>query len=281
MDPHSTSHTRHAIVLSAVLRMCRPLIRLLLRHGVTYPELTQALKLVFVEVAQEELKLRGMPATDSAVTLLCGVHRKDVRGLTRGSAQPSATLTPDASARPPVSLVGEVVGAWLGQDAWRDADGQPRALQREEFEHMASGVSRDVRPRALMEELLRLGVVERSEAGQLRLLENGFAPRTGLAEMAELMAANLGDHAAAAVANLHGEENFLEQALYVDKLRPEAIEPIRNAARSAWNRALRQVMTETQARWNEDEALTDPADQARRRRRARFGVYFFTQEDPS
>jgi Family of unknown function (DUF6502) len=272
-----SGRTRHAIVLEAVLRILRPLVRLLLRHGVTYPELANALKRVFVDAARQELSRQGMASTDSAVTLLCGVHRKDVRELTRGV--PGERQAQVRLGAPPVSLSGELVAAWLGRPDYLDEAGAARVLPREAFDALAGSITRDVRPRALLDELVRLGAVDLHEDGSVSLRKAGFAPRAGLAEMAELMAANVGDHAAAAAANLQGDENFLEQALYVDRLRPESVAQVRQAARLAWSRALRQVLAEAQARFGEDEALADPAQQARRTQRARFGIYFFSEEE--
>ncbi|MBL8331062.1 MAG: hypothetical protein JNJ71_19650 [Rubrivivax sp.] len=308
MDDLSAGRSRHSIVLSAVLRALRPLVRLLLKHGVTYPELAQALKPVFVQAAREELAQRGMGSTDSAITLLCGVHRKDVRELTRGAAAEAAARARAQRPPPaegtdstqvidgsdgsdgadalegapgealPLSLSGELVGAWL---ALPRADAQaPPPLDRAAFDALASRLSQDIRPRAWLDELQRLGVVQAQDDGTLLLRKQGFAPREGLAEMAQLMADNLGDHAAATAANLQGEENFLEQAMYVDRLRPESVARVRQAARQAWQRTLRQVLQEAQARYDEDEALP-PAEQASRKHRARFGVYFFSQEDSS
>ncbi|MBE0547214.1 MAG: hypothetical protein IH627_06020, partial [Rubrivivax sp.] len=72
---------RSNIVLDSVLRVMQPLVRLLLRQGVSYPAFTAALKRVFLAAAQQELAARGMAQTDSALTLLSGVHRRDVRTL--------------------------------------------------------------------------------------------------------------------------------------------------------------------------------------------------------
>ena len=47
---------------------------------------------------------------------------------------------------------------------------------------------------------VRLGMAEEGEDGQIRLLVAGFVPRQGFAEMAQLLADNLSDHAAAAAA---------------------------------------------------------------------------------
>ncbi|MFO1267431.1 MAG: hypothetical protein U1F67_12025 [Rubrivivax sp.] len=57
------------VVLARVLMTLRPLVRLLVHHGITYPALAAALKRVFLDEAQRELQRRGMPVTDSALTL--------------------------------------------------------------------------------------------------------------------------------------------------------------------------------------------------------------------
>lgn len=275
MPSAAAPRSRHALVLAGVLRILRPLVRLLLAHGVTYPALAAALKPLFLDEARAEMARRGMAATDSGLSLLSGLHRKDVRALGR----PEASLAPpQVSLSTPVSLSGELVARWLTDPQVQDADGAPRRLSRSEFDVLAASVSQDIRPRALLDELQRLEVVTPDGEGGWTLSRQGFAPRAGLAEMTELMAANLGDHAAAAVANLQGEENFLEQALYVDHLRPASVLRLRQAAREAWARALREVMAEAQARFDEDQVVELPADT---RQRARFGVYFYTTEDPA
>lgn len=265
--------SRHALVLAGVLRVLRPLVRLLLRHGLTFPELVQALKPVFLAEARDELAQRGMAATDSALSLLSGLHRKDVRALGRDDAARAPRL---GGLSTPVSLSGEVVARWLGDPAWQTPDGLPRPLDRAAFDTLAAAVSQDVRPRALLDELQRLEVVTADAEGRLVLARQGFAPRAGLAEMTELMAANLGDHAAAAVANLQGEENFLEQALFVDRLLPESVPQLRQAARQAWQHALAEVLREARARFDHDQAIDRPGSP---RQRARFGVYFYATED--
>ena len=68
-------------MLSALRRVMRPLVRLMLRKGVTYTMFADLLKEVFVDVAHREFRLDGTVPTDSRISLLTGVHRKDVRRL--------------------------------------------------------------------------------------------------------------------------------------------------------------------------------------------------------
>jgi len=212
----SSSH----IVLACVLKVMRPLARLLLKNGVTYTAFAQALKPVFLQAAQDELNRLGRPTTDSAASLLSGVHRRDVRNLTR-----LAPAVDQAAAREPLSLVTQVVARWLSEPALLYADGKARTLERgaaaDGFDQLVTKVSSDVRPRAVLDELLRLGAVEETLEG-IRMLDRVFTPRQGQEEMARLFADNLHDHLAAAGKNLQGEANFLEQSIFVDQLTAES-----------------------------------------------------------
>lgn len=275
--------TKHAIVLDSVLRVMRPLVRLLLRHGITYPALAASMKRVFLDAAQAELAQRGMARTDSAITLLSGVHRRDVRLLGRGEAAPRTRRVRQAAdaTQPPLSLAGEVIAHWMSDADCLDARGRPRPLARAgeagSFDALVARVSSDVRPRAMLDELLRLGAVTESDAG-VALVGDGFSPRQGFAEMSTLFAANLSDHAAAAAANLADERGFLEQAVYVDEISEASAAHLHRVARQAWQQAFKTVMREAQGRFDQDVALMRPEN---RRQRARFGVYFYSEPDGS
>jgi hypothetical protein len=267
-------------VLDRVLALLGPLVRLLLRHGVTYPVFTAALKRVFLTQAQHELAQHGMAATDSAVSLLSGVHRRDVRTLTRGAAAEPASAPP-----PTLGLAAQVVARWMHDTAFRHADGSLRVLPRDSragvvgFDALVEGVSRDVRPRAVLDELLRLGVLEEGAEG-LVLARSGFAPQAGFDEALWLSAQNLHDHAAAAVANLSGVRirpgGYLEQAVFVDEITAASAERLHDVSVEAWKRAFAIVMAEAQTRFDAD-ATEAPADT--RHHRARFGVYFYSEQE--
>lgn len=284
--------TRHQVVLDCALRILRPLVRLMLRHGVTYPAFAAALKPVFLDVARQELDAQAMPVTDSALTLLSGIHRRDVRALTREAARTDPSPGPAL----PLSLAGEVVGRWMSDAAWLDGEGHPRALARAEFDALVAGISQDVRPRALRDELVRLGAASLGADGSVALEARGFAPRQGFAEMAALASDNLADHAGAAAANLADGANFLEQALHVDRLAPASAAALHHAAAQAWQQVLPGLLRQAQALYEQDQvALAGEAAPAggdasagaaavptpAARRRVRMGVYFYETEDGS
>ena len=268
---------RPQIVLDSVLRLLKPLARLLLANGVTYPAFATALKRVFLEAAQDELRSRAMPVTDSALTLLSGVHRRDVRTLLRSEVA-SAKAGPSAE-RAQLSLASEVVTRWLHDSRFRGTRGRSRTLARggdaDSFDSLVASVSSDVRPRAVLDELKRLGAATESEQG-VTLLAGSFAPRQGFEEMSWLFADNLHDHLAAAAANLQGEANFLEQSVYVDEITEASAAQLQRAAVLAWKQAFKTVMGQAQKRFDADAAQAAPAQ---RNHRARFGVYFFSDRE--
>lgn len=269
--------SRAQLVLATALALMRPLVRWMLRHGVTYTAFAAALKTVFVEAARDELAQRRMSATDSALSLLSGVHRRDVRELTRGDPPASGVGGSGAG------LPAEVVGRWLSERRYLDARGRPRALRRDDaangFDVLVGEISSDVRPKAVLDELLRLGVARVDDSGtEVRLLAAGFAPRQGFAEMAALLRENVGDHLSAACANLEEDRNFLEQSIFVDQITDDSAHRLHVVAAKAWRHAFTQVMREAQDRHAHDQQHVPASERVAR---ARFGVYFYATREAS
>lgn len=268
--------TRSSLVLDSVLALIKPLVRLMLRHGVAYPTFAAALKRVFLAAAREELQAREMAQTDSAVSLLSGVHRRDVRTLSRPDPDVPPAERPAAA-----GLAAQVAARWLSDAQYLDEEDHPLPLPRSGealcFDALVAGVSRDVRPRAVLDELLRLGVVQEEADGRVRLSAEGFTPRHGFEELSWQMRDNLHDHLAAASMNLDENRNFLEQAVYVDRITEASAQRLHRVASQAWRQAFKTVMREAQIRFDHD---AQNAAEAERTQRARFGVYFFHEHQP-
>ena len=270
---------RSTIILNSVLHLLKPAVRLMLRHGVAYPAFAAALKQVFLEAAQDEIKARGMAQTDSAVSLLSGLHRRDVRNLTRAEKPAPA---PQAFA----GLASQVVARWLSQDLYLDENQAPIAIARAgptpSFDALVSAVTQDVRPRSVLDELVRLGLASEVD-GQVTLLAQGFVPQAGLPELAALMQDNLFDHLAAACENLDSTasgttaDDFLEQSVFVDEITADSAHRLHKVSAQAWKLAFQAVMRDAQRSFDHD---TVHATADERNHRARFGVYFYSTPVP-
>lgn len=265
----SKSHLLQDMVLQSI----RPLVRWLIRQGVTYPSFATALKSVFLQAAHDELAQRKLSITDSALSLLSGVHRRDIRNMLRGQ-EPADTQTKATS------LASQVVAMWLSDSRFCSAEGSSRALEwtgeDNSFEDLVKAITTDVRPRAVLEELLRLGVV-REQDDQIALLHEAFVPTQDLQAMARLAQANLYDHAAAAMANLEPDatSNFLEQAVFVDEISADSAQRMHVYAARAWKTTQANVLRQATQCFEQDRAQLPPEQ---RSHRIRFGVYFYSED---
>lgn len=259
-------------VVVAVMRVLRPVVRVLIHFGITFPALSARLKGVYVDVAERDFALPGRPTSDSRITLLTGVHRKDVRSL-RGQPEPTRAVPAAAP-----SLPAQVLARWLGDAAYRTADGAPLPLARAgaapSFEALVAGISKDIRPRALLDELLHAGLVRDREDGRLDLAAAAHLPQGDLERLAHYYGRNLADHAAAAGHNLAGERPpFLERAMFHDGLTAPSI----NALRAEAERLGMEMLVRLN-RLASDLSAADAATPAPKRRFT-AGLYLFDAPD--
>lgn len=278
MAEPSEPDSRAEVLLREAIALIAPLARLLVAHGVSYPVFAQQLKRVFLEAARTELAAKRERVTDSALSLLSGIHRKDVRTLQRAPAGP------DAGARRPFSFAAEVVAHWISDTRYLDAEGAPRRLpirsadpQAASFESLAQSLSRDFHPRSVLNELERLGAVA-VEQDTVRLVSEAFVPSRGFAEMAYFLGANVADHIAAAAANIAAADRgarppFIEYAVSADELTADSAEAIQQLAKRLVLSAFMRVSNEAERRIDGDR----PALSGRRGSRLKFGAYFYIE----
>jgi hypothetical protein len=255
-------------VVQAVAAVLRPAIRLLLRSGIDYPRLSAELKALFIEEAVAEIGRAGQATTDSAISLLSGVHRKDVRNW-------RVTGRPPAPART-VALSARVFARWISEADYLTAEGRPRALARTgaapSFEALVRTVTHDVHPFSVLQELIRLGIagVEIQDGGEIVVASADFVPPAGSREALELLAANLADHATAAVSNVLGGVPTLEQSVFAAGITAESARRLQALARALWVRMRGEMIEEASRLYEADQDRPDA------RERVRFGSYFWS-----
>ena len=264
---------------SAVKRVLRPLVGLLLDHNLTYTWLSGILKSIFVGVAEQEFRLPGKDQTDSRITLLTGVHRKDVRRLRR---EPATDEPPPAS----IYLGAQLVALWISDDRFLDRAGNPSPLPRwrqddgePSFEDLVRSVSKDIRPRAVLDEWLRLEAVEIDDQDRVCLKTEAFVPSKGFEEKAYYFGRNLHDHMAAARHNVQsGEPPFLERSVYYDDLSPASVKTLAELSAKEGMKVLKTLNRRARKLQNRDRGSPEA------QHRMNFGIYFFDskerQDDP-
>ena len=273
-SPGTNASAPTPALVAALRRLLRPLVRLLLESQVTYPFLADLLKNVYVELADREFALEGKRQTTSRVSLLTGIHRKDVKRLRELPALPG-------EAPAVVSLGAQLVARWTGVADYLDDEGRPRPLPRlgdddagPGFEHLVASVSKDIRARAVLDEWLRLGVARVDERERVCLNVEAFVPERGFDEKAFYFGRNLHDHVAAGAHNLRGgAPPFLDRSVYYDRLSPSSVAELRALAERTGMDAVQAVNRRALELQEADRERSDA------RERVNFGIYCFDERD--
>ena len=262
-----------AALLLALQKLLRPLVRLLLAQGVTYPMLTSQLKAVYVQVAKEEFRLTHKRQTDSRINLLTGVHRKDVKRLVH--EEPVDQQVPLT-----ISLGAQLAARWLTAAEYLDAKGVPLPLRRlasdggeKSFEALVTSVSKDIRPRAVLDEWVRLGVAHIDENDRVCLNVAGFIPEKGFDEKAYYFGQNLHDHIAAGTHNLLGRPApFLDRSVYQEQLTEASVAELAELAKDLGMQRLKIIHRRALVLERRDSAA------ASANQRMNFGIYFYSTD---
>jgi len=272
---NSASESQSPIV-AAIRYLLRPLVRLLLSNGISFPAFCDLLRSTYVKVAEEEFKLDSKPQTDSRISLLTGIHRREVNRL-RGEHSQGISLPQQAS------MSALLLTIWSGHPEYLDAQGLPVPLPRLastsegiSFEAMVQSVSKDFRARVVLDEWLRQGIVTLDSEDKVHLCADAFIKPQDMEEKVYYFGQNIHDHLAATVHNLtDGVPPFLERCVFYDKLSAESAKELADYSRLAGMRALHAVNKRAAELQKRDLGQPDAMY------RNNFGVYNYSEAEAS
>ena len=210
-------------LIAAYRRIMTPLVRILIRNGVSYGEFAEVLKNVFVEIAERDFGIPGRRPSQSRVAILTGLTRKEVAKqkaiLDGGNLVESSNL----------NRVTRVLEGWHTDPDYTGpyglpvelpfdtSDDAPRALSFVELVRKYSG---DMAPRAMLDELLRVNAVERMPSGYFRVLMRSYIPESLHPDALERLGKVVNNFVSTYEYNMenqaHGETRF-ERVVYADR----------------------------------------------------------------
>jgi len=168
----------------------RPLVRILLRNGVAYGAFAELTRRVYAEVAEREFALAGRKQTVSRISTLTGLTRKEV---TRIQSEEGPSQADNERYNRPA----RVIGGWVREKRYHDRRGRPAELQMEgdarSFSALVREFSGDIPPRAMADELARVGAIEIMPDGKVRLLTRAYIPRGDQVEKLGILGADVAD----------------------------------------------------------------------------------------
>jgi Family of unknown function (DUF6502) len=261
------------VIFKALERAIKPLVRLMLARGITYVTFTDWLKRIYVETAVQDFSLPNKAINDSRVSILTGVHRKDVKRLRETLSDPSNDATPSN-----INLGSQLVSAWLSLPNYSEnnvAKPIPRLKKQGadiSFEALAETVTKDVRARALLDELERLGAVVIDEDDMVSLMTEAFIPSKGEEEKTFYLGLGVGDHTSAAVSNVLGAQPaYFDRVLHYNHLSTESIQAIEALSKEHSSKLLQLINTEA-------SQLSTPS-QSGDSKRFSLGIYFYHENE--
>jgi hypothetical protein len=256
----------------AVGRLLRPLFRFLLRQGMAFTAFERLAKRVYVDLAFNEFGLPGKKPSISRTSILSGLTRKDVQRLL---AEPDERATAvDAN----YNRAARVLTGWVRDAEFADAAADPRPLEvdgERGFAGLVRRYSGDMPARAVLDELLRVGAVQRLADGRIELRTRAYVPMRGDDEKLHILGNDVADLVATIDHNLqHGgsDARFQRKVMYRG-IAPQALPAFRKLSA-----AQAQALLERLDRWLAAQLESQPpADPGSAHARVGLGIYYFEQ----
>lgn len=271
-----TETSKELLIANALKRVLRPLIKLMLANNLTYTLIIDVIKTLFVEVAEQTFSNESKRLTDARISLMTGVHRKDVKRLRE--MQPAVEDVMPAN----ISLGSQLVAEWSVNPLFLNEEGAPKPLARfasadmeSSFESLVRCVSTDIHPRAVLDEWMRLGVATLDAQNFVHLTHDAFIAQDGFEEKVYYFGHNLHDHAQAAVENVINANRqivhtpFLERCVHYDGLTEASISEIDALIKKLGMKHLREINKFA------DACATKDAGNVAADKRMTYGIYFY------
>jgi hypothetical protein len=147
---------------------------------------------------------------------------------------------------------------WNADPAYLDAQGRPLVLARQgaeaSFEQLAASITKDVHPRSLLDDLLRLQLVRLdSSKDTVCIHQDAYAPRDDVVRMLGYLRSNVGSHLKTAVGNvIAAQPAQFEQAIYAHGLSAESLQDMNRLVTAQWLALTRALVPELQRRIDAD-----------------------------
>jgi hypothetical protein len=211
------------------------------------------------------------------VSIITGLTRKEVQRLVK---QEPAESTEQATQH---HRAASVIAGWVRDAEFLASADQPRVLpiagETSSFTALVRRYSGDMPVRGMLDELLRVGAVERIDKDHVKLIARSYVPATGSSEKVYMLGTDVADLITTIDHNIQFDKQdgtstprFQRKVMY-DNLPTEAVDQFKklSAVRS-------QQLIEEFDRWlAEHDRDMNPAVTGEGRLRAGVGIYYFEE----
>ena len=164
----------YRVIAGAMVRLFKPLVRILLRHGISYQSCADWLRWCYVQVAHEEFAIEGKKQSKSRVAIITGITRVEVARqlLVQSPADIQELETRQRASR--------VLSGWSRNPAFNDSSGEPLVISFDgdtpNFSELVDLYSGGTTPRAMLDELISVNSVKPADKGKYQLVTQKYLP---------------------------------------------------------------------------------------------------------
>jgi hypothetical protein len=253
----------------AFLRLLKPMARILLRQGGSYAEFSELAKLAFVDVAENEFKIEGRKQNASRISVVTGLHRKDVTKIREKLKNDNLDIDQ-------LGRSARVIAGWRHNEIYRDDFGKVKALPLDgdvSFSSLVKLYSGDMSVRAILDELTLSGSVRENSLGEIELIKDTFIPTEANEQLLRILGISTSDFLNTIDYNLNrkvSENSRLQLVVDYKNVAQTEIEDFKRFSEAESRELIKKIGLRLREHCSGDENVDT--------KRIGFGIYYFENE---
>lgn len=272
--------SKNTLLQKSILMVLKPLIRILLRNNIPFGAFSEMARQAYVEVATNDFSVNGRKQSNSRISIITGLSRKEVKRLQEVEEHSDALLTDK------YNRAARVVYGWVHDDNYQRLKNNKQQTKKLTFDNgdvsfssLVKTYSGDVPPRAILDELERVGVVSLDDNGNIHLLSRAYIPQTGINEKIQYLGSDVSALINTMDRNIYQDDKstFFQRKVYYDNLPNEAVEEIQSMIAHESQQLLEKIDI-TMAKHDRDANPNNSA-KGTGRRALGIGIYYFENDD--
>lgn len=202
-------------IAKAIIRILRPLIRLLMKHEISHHEFSEISKQAYIDIAYKHFSIPSRKTTYSRVSVLTGLTRKEVMRLSQLSEDDMP------STKRSLNRAAVVISGWMRDDDFLDNNNKPKVLplrgDKSSFEQLVIRYGGNVTVGSIVDELERVEAIKQPTKDTIQLCSYGYIPQKDQPEKINILSMCAKDLLNTAVHNLEhdrADARFQRQVVY-------------------------------------------------------------------
>lgn len=260
------------ILFAAILKLLRPLVKLLLRNNIPYGAFSELVKKTYVDVAEQEFLVGEKKQTKSRIATITGLTRREVVRLMETQFYDNVNLIER------YNRAARVVAGWVRDFRFTDENGEPAELDYDgdgdTFSRLVFAYSGDVPPRAVLDELKNVGVIEK-DGKKVRLLSRAYVPAASCDEKLAILGTDVSNLITTIDHNIYhtNEKPYFQRKVFYDNLPQEVIPKLQSLVRDHGQKLI-ELLDQWMAQYDRDR---NPQSTGTGRVAAGVGIFYFQQ----